>query len=74
MDHLNAAEDAEFTEFYETFYAQQCRALYRRGLRPKDLKKMIEAYFGPVPKGQRHPAPNHRRTVQNDRGPGHHLG
>ena len=52
MDHLNAAEDAEFTEFYETFYVPNNAVLSIAGdFNRKDLKKMIEAYFGPVPKG-----------------------
>ena len=52
QDHLNAAEDAEFTEFYETFYVPNNAVLSIAGdFNRKDLKKMIEAYFGPVPKG-----------------------
>lgn len=54
MDHLNAAEDEEFTEFYETFYVPNNAVLSIAGdFDRKDLKKMIDGYFGPVPKGTR---------------------
>ena len=52
MDHLNAAEDEEFTDFYETFYVPNNAVLSIAGdFDRKDLKKMIEGYFGPVPRG-----------------------
>lgn len=52
MAHLNAAEDEEFTDFYETFYVPNNAVLSIAGdFDRKDLKKMIEGYFGPVPRG-----------------------
>ena len=52
MDHLNAAKDEEFTNFYETFYVPNNAVLSIAGdFDRKELKKMIEGYFGPVPKG-----------------------
>ncbi|MCH1575761.1 MAG: insulinase family protein [Flavobacteriales bacterium] len=52
MDHLNAATDQEFTDFYETFYVPNNAVLSIAGdFNRKDLKKKIEAYFGEIPKG-----------------------
>ena len=52
MAHLNAAEDQEFTDFYDTFYVPNNAVLSIAGdFDRKDLKKMIEDYFGPVPRG-----------------------
>ena len=52
MDHLNAATDEEFMAFYKTFYVPNNAVLSIAGdFDRKDLKKMIEGYFGPVPRG-----------------------
>lgn len=52
MDHLNAAEDEEFTAFYETFYVPNNAVLSIAGdFDRKALKRMIDDYFGPIPKG-----------------------
>lgn len=52
MAHLNAAEDAEFTAFYETFYVPNNAVLSIAGdFDRKALKKQIKDYFGPIPRG-----------------------
>ena len=52
MDHLNAATDQEFTDFYETFYVPNNAVLSIAGDFDRiDLKNKIEAYFGEIPRG-----------------------
>jgi predicted Zn-dependent peptidase len=53
MEHLNAAKLEEFIQFYKTYYVPNNCVLSIAGDFDKaDLKKKIEAYFGPIPKGQ----------------------
>jgi predicted Zn-dependent peptidase len=52
MDHLNAAKLDEFIEFYKTFYVpNNCVLSIAGDFNKADLKKKIEAYFGPIKKG-----------------------
>ena len=52
MDHLNAAKLDEFINFYKTFYVPtNCVLSIAGDFNKADLKKKIEAYFGPIKKG-----------------------
>jgi predicted Zn-dependent peptidase len=52
MDHLNAAKLDEFVNFYKTFYVpNNCVLSIAGDFNKADLKKKIEAYFGPIKKG-----------------------
>ena len=52
MDHLNAAKLEEFIQFYKTFYVpNNCVLSIAGDFNKTDLKKKIEAYFGPIKKG-----------------------
>jgi len=53
MEHLNAATEADYKDFYETFYVPNNAVLSIAGnLGDKDqLKKWIDMYFGSIPKG-----------------------
>jgi predicted Zn-dependent peptidase len=52
LDHLNAAKDEEFLEFYKTFYVPENAVLSVAGdLDIEDTKKLIDKYFGDIPKG-----------------------
>lgn len=52
MDHLNAAKLDEFINFYKTFYVpNNCVLSIAGDFNKADLKKKIEAYFGPIKKG-----------------------
>lgn len=53
MEHLDAATLEEFTEFYHTYYVPQNAVLSIAGdINIDETKKLIEAYFGPIPKGK----------------------
>lgn len=53
MEHLDAATLDEFIEFYHTYYVPQNAVLSIAGdINIEETKKMIEAYFGPIPKGK----------------------
>lgn len=53
MDHLNAATDEEFIEFYETFYVPNNAVLSIAGdLEIEETKKLIEKYFSEIPVGK----------------------
>lgn len=53
MEHLDAATLDEFIEFYHTYYVPQNAVLSIAGdINVDETKKMIEAYFGPIPKGK----------------------
>ncbi len=53
MEHLDAATLDEFIEFYHTYYIPQNAVLSIAGdIDIEETKKMIEAYFGPIPKGE----------------------
>jgi predicted Zn-dependent peptidase len=52
MEHLNAAKLEEFIAFYKTYYVPNNCVLSIAGDFDKaDLKKKIESYFAPIPKG-----------------------
>ena len=52
MDHLNAAEDQEFMEFYETFYVPENAVLSIAGdINTEATKELVEKYFGEIPRG-----------------------
>ncbi|AEV32642.1 putative Zn-dependent peptidase [Owenweeksia hongkongensis DSM 17368] len=52
MEDLNAAQIADFKDFYETFYVPNNATLSIAGdIDPKEAKEMIEKYFGPIAKG-----------------------
>lgn len=52
MDHLNAAKDEEFVEFYKTFYVPNNAVLSIAGdIDMKEAKDMIAKYFSTIPKG-----------------------
>lgn len=60
MEHLNAAKLDEFIDFYKTFYVPNNAVLSIAGdINIPETKKLIEEYFGPIPKGTRPiPRPN----------------
>ncbi|MBB1286273.1 insulinase family protein [Flavisolibacter sp. BT320] len=60
MDHLNAAKLDEFIDFYKTFYVPNNAVLSIAGdFNIAETKKLIEQYFGPIPKGTKPiPRPN----------------
>ena len=52
MDHLNAAKLEEFIQFYKTYYVpDNCVLSIAGDFNKAELKKKIESYFGPIPKG-----------------------
>jgi predicted Zn-dependent peptidase len=52
MDHLNAAKLDEFIQFYKTYYVpNNCVLSIAGDINIPELKKKIEAYFGPIAKG-----------------------
>ena len=52
MEHLNAAKLEEFIDFYKTFYVPNNAVLSIAGdFTIAETKKLIEQYFGPIPKG-----------------------
>ncbi len=53
MEHLDAATLEEFMGFYQKFYVPENAILCIAGdVNIKDTKKMIQAYFGPIPSGK----------------------
>jgi predicted Zn-dependent peptidase len=52
MDHLNAAEEQDYVDFYNMFYVPNNAVLSIAGdIDIKQTKKWIEQYFGGIPKG-----------------------
>jgi predicted Zn-dependent peptidase len=52
MEHLNAAEDREFIEFYQTFYVPENAVLSIAGdIEIDQAKNWVEKYFGEIPRG-----------------------
>ncbi len=52
MDHLNAAQEQDFIDFYKTFYVPENAVLSLAGdFDSKETKKLIEKYFGSIPRG-----------------------
>ena len=61
LDHLNEATIEEFVEFYKTYYVPNNATLSIAGdFDKKQLKKWIETYFSPIPRGTKK---MHRPTV-----------
>jgi len=53
MEHLNAANEEDFSTFYKKYYVPNNAVLSIAGdFDAKELKKSIKAYFGSIPKGQ----------------------
>jgi zinc protease len=53
MDHLNAAKEIDFIDFYKTFYVPNNAVLSIAGdFDPKEIKKEIAKYFASIPKGK----------------------
>jgi predicted Zn-dependent peptidase len=54
MDHLNAAKDEEFVDFYKTFYVPNNAVLSIAGdIDIAQAKQLIDRYFSGIPKGTR---------------------
>lgn len=52
MDHLNAAKDEEFIEFYETFYVPENAVLSIAGnIDIEETRTLVKKYFSEIPKG-----------------------
>ena len=52
MDHLNAAQEQDFIDFYKTFYVPNNAVLSIAGdINSEETKKMIKKYFGSIPMG-----------------------
>lgn len=52
MDHLNAATEQEFIDFYKTFYVPNNAVLSIAGdIDINETKKLVEKYFAEIPKG-----------------------
>lgn len=52
MEDLNAAQLSEFMDFYKKFYVPNNATLSIAGdIDPKEARKMIELYFGSIPRG-----------------------
>jgi zinc protease len=60
LEHLNAATLDEFKKFYKTFYVpNNCVLSIAGDIDIAQTKKLIQDYFGPIPKGtQEIPRPN----------------
>lgn len=60
MEHLDAAQEQEFIDFYKTFYVPENAVLSLAGdFDSKETKKLIEKYFGSIPRGTKEvPRPN----------------
>lgn len=53
MEHLDAAQEADYVNFYRTFYVPANATLSVAGdLNIEQTKKWINTYFGSIPKGQ----------------------
>ena len=59
MEHLDAAEAADYKTFYDTYYVPNNAVLSIAGnIDIDDTKEMIEKYFGTIPKGAEVPRPS----------------
>jgi zinc protease len=66
MDDLNAASEADFKDFYATYYKPNNAVLSLAGnLDIAQTKKWVEKYFGTIPKGGEIVRPNVKETVQS---------
>jgi len=53
MEHLDAAQEEDYVNFYKTFYVPQNATLSIAGdLNIAETKKWIDKYYGSIPKGQ----------------------
>tara|TARA_B100001093_G_scaffold518208_1_gene602288 strand:- start:1306 stop:2625 length:1320 start_codon:yes stop_codon:yes gene_type:complete len=53
MEHLDAATLDEFMDFYHKFYVPENAILSIAGdINIAETKKLVEAYFGPIPRGE----------------------
>jgi len=53
MEHLDAAQEEDYVNFYKTFYVPSNATLSIAGdIEIEQTKKWIELYFGSIPKGQ----------------------
>lgn len=53
MEHLDAAQEEDYVNFYQTFYVPANATLSIAGdIDIEEAKKMIDKYFGTIPKGQ----------------------
>lgn len=53
-EHIRAAKDQEFVEFWETFYVPNNAALVIAGdIKKEETKALVEKYFASIPKGKR---------------------
>lgn len=53
MEHLNAAQEDEFIDFYKTFYVPNNAVLSIAGdIDIEETKKLIKQYFSGIPKGE----------------------
>lgn len=66
MDHLNAAEDQEFMEFYRTFYVPENAVLSIAGdIDIEQTRSLVEKYFAEIPRGGHEiPAPTQMEPPQ----------
>lgn len=52
LEHLNAAKLSQFIDFYKTFYVpNNCVLSIAGDINIEETKKLVEAYFGPIPRG-----------------------
>ena len=52
LDHLNAAQEQEFVDFYKKFYVPNNAVLSIAGdINPDETKALIEKYFSGIPRG-----------------------
>ncbi|MDG1158980.1 MAG: pitrilysin family protein [Flavobacteriales bacterium] len=52
MEHLNAAQEADFIDFYKTFYVPNNAVLSIAGdINIEETKKLIKKYFSGIPRG-----------------------
>ena len=52
MEDLNSAQEEDYKKFYETYYVPNNAVLSIAGdLEIDDAKKLIDKYFGPIPRG-----------------------
>jgi len=60
MEHLNAAEEEDYVNFYKTFYVPNNAVLSIAGdIDIPETKKLVEKYFGGIPRGTTEiPRPN----------------
>lgn len=53
MEHLDAAEEADYVNFYRTFYVPSNATISIAGdMNVEETKKWVEKYFGSIPTGQ----------------------